>query len=136
MKIFSFPFTLGKIFYMLPNTSYFLQDINNHPHAEKFTSEVHDPCARSRCLQKRTTQKHLTEGTGVEPANTIRRLSQKSFYNSRVLERCQSRVPSYEEDVGAFYSSEVWPPFLVEQVSFLQPKSFPCRASLQESETW
>ena len=36
--------------------------------AEKFTSEMHDPCARSRCLQKRTTQKHLTEGTGVEPA--------------------------------------------------------------------
>ena len=36
--------------------------------AEKFTSEMHDPCARSCCLQKRTTQKHLTEGTGVEPA--------------------------------------------------------------------
>ena len=36
--------------------------------AEKFTSEMHDPCARSRCLQKRTTQKHLTGGTDVEPA--------------------------------------------------------------------
>ena len=35
--------------------------------AEKFTSEMHDSCARSRCLQKITTQKHLTEGTGVEP---------------------------------------------------------------------
>ena len=35
--------------------------------AEKFTSEMHDLCARSRCLQKRTTQKHLTGGTGVEP---------------------------------------------------------------------
>ena len=35
---------------------------------EKFTSEMHDPCARSRCLQKRTTQKHLTKDTGVEPA--------------------------------------------------------------------
>ena len=68
--------------------------------------------------------------------NTLRRLSQKSFYNSKVLERSQSRVPFYEEDVGAFYSSEVWPPFLVEQVFFLQPTSFPCRASLQESETW
>ena len=34
--------------------------------------------------------------------NTLRRLSQKSFYNSRVLERSQSRVPFYEEDVGAF----------------------------------
>ena len=29
-----------------------------------------------------------------------------------------------------FYSSEVLPPFLVEQVLSLQPKSFPCRASL------
>ena len=36
--------------------------------AEKFTSEMHDPYARSRCLQKRTTQKHLTKGTDVEPA--------------------------------------------------------------------
>ena len=62
--------------------------------------------------------------------NTLRRLSQKSFYNSRVLERSQSRVPFYEEDVGAFYSSEVLPPFLVEQVLSLQSKSSPCRASL------
>ena len=36
--------------------------------AEKFTSEMHDPCARSRYLQKKTKQEHLTEGTGVEPA--------------------------------------------------------------------
>ena len=62
--------------------------------------------------------------------NTLRRLSQKSFYNSRVLERSQSRVPFYEEDVGAFYSSEVLPHFLVEQVLSLQSKSSPCRASL------
>ena len=62
--------------------------------------------------------------------NTLRRLNQKSFYNSRVLEKSQSRVPFYEEDVGAFYSSEVLPPFLVEQVLSLQSKSSPCRASL------
>ena len=62
--------------------------------------------------------------------STLRRLSQKSFYNSRVLERSQSRVPLCEEDVGAFYSSEVLPPFLVEQVLSLQSKSSPCRASL------
>ena len=36
--------------------------------ADEFTSEIHDPCARSRYLQKRTKQEHLTEGTGVEPA--------------------------------------------------------------------
>ena len=34
----------------------------------KFTSEMHDPCARSRHLQKRTKQEHLTEGTDVKPA--------------------------------------------------------------------
>ena len=31
--------------------------------------------------------------------------------------------------LGPFYSSEVLPPFLVEQVSSLQSKSHPCRAS-------
>ena len=36
--------------------------------AEKFTSEMHDTYARSRRLQKRTTQKHLTGGADVEPA--------------------------------------------------------------------
>ena len=46
-----------------------------------------------------------------------------------MLERSQSRVPFYE-DVVAFYSSEVLPPFLVKQVSSLQSKSFPCGASL------
>ena len=61
--------------------------------------------------------------------NTLRRLSQKSFYNSRVLERSQSRVPFYEKDVGVFYSSEVWLPFLVEQVLSLQSKSPPCSPS-------
>ena len=40
----------------------------NNDDAEKFTREMHDPCARSRYLQKRTEQEHLTEGTGVEPA--------------------------------------------------------------------
>ena len=36
--------------------------------AEKFTSEVHDPYARSRYLQKRTKQEQPTGGTGVGPA--------------------------------------------------------------------
>ena len=81
--------------------------------------------------------------------STLRRLSQKFFYNSRVLERNQSRVPLCEEDVGAFIvvrscllslQPKSFPCktslILVEQVLSLQPKSFPCRASLQESETW
>ena len=55
--------------------------------------------------------------------NTLRRLSQKSFYNSRVLERSQLHVPLCEEDVGAFI---VVRSYLLS----LQPKSFPCRASL------
>ena len=90
---------------------------------------MHDPCARSRCLQERTTQKYLQKAPVWSRPNTLRRLSQKCFYNSRVLERSQLRIPFYE-DVGAFYSSEVLPPFLVEQVSSLQSKSPPCRASL------
>ena len=34
----------------------------------KFTSEMHDPCARSRHLQNRTKQEHLQGGTSVAPA--------------------------------------------------------------------
>ena len=47
--------------------------------AEKFTSEMHDPCARSHYLQKRTTQKHLTEGTGVRPAKHPLKVKSKVF---------------------------------------------------------
>ena len=75
-------------------------------------------------------KKHLQKAPMWSRPNTLRRLSQKCFYNSRVLERSQSHIPFYEEDVGAFYSSEVLPPFLVEQVSSLQSKSHPCGASL------
>ena len=107
----------------------YMQTLMKDDDAEKFTSEMHDPCAHSRCLQERTTQKHLQKAPVWSRPNTLRRLSQKCFYNSRVLERSQLRVPFYE-DVGAFYSSEVLPPFLVEQVSSLQSKSSPCRASL------
>ena len=55
--------------------------------AEKFTSEMHNPCTRSRYLQERTTQKHLQGALVWSRPNTLRRLSQKCFYNSRVLER-------------------------------------------------
>ena len=55
--------------------------------------------------------------------NTLRRLNQKSFYNSRVLERSQLCVPLCEEDVGAFI-------VVRSCLLSLQPKSFPCRASL------
>ena len=81
--------------------------------------------------------------------NTLQRLSQKSFYNSRVLERNQLRVPLCEEDVRAFIvmrscllslQPKSFPCrtslFLAGQVFSLQDKSSPYRASLQESETW
>ena len=45
--------------------------------AEKFTSEMHDPCTRSRYLQERTTQKHLQGAPVWSRPNTLRRLSQK-----------------------------------------------------------
>ena len=87
---------------------------------------MHDPCTRSRCLKERTTQKHLQGAPVLSRPNTLRRLSQKCFYNSRVLERSQLRVP-FVRMLGPFYSSEVLPPFLVEQASSLQSKL---------SETW
>ena len=96
--------------------------------AEKFTSEMHDPCTYSRGLQERTTQKHLQGAPVWSRPNTLRRLSQKCFYNSRVLERSQLRVP-FVRMLGPFYSGEVLPPFLAEQVSSLQSKLHPCRAS-------
>ena len=50
--------------------------------AEMFTSKMHDPCARSRCLQKRTTQKHLTEGTGVGPAKHPLKVKSEIFFTT------------------------------------------------------
>ena len=47
--------------------------------AEKFTSEMHNPYARSRYLQKRTKQEHLTGGTGVEPAKHPPKVKSKIF---------------------------------------------------------
>ena len=47
--------------------------------AEKFTSEMHDPCARGRCLQERTTQNHLQGGTGVEPAKHPPKVKSEMF---------------------------------------------------------
>ena len=41
----------------------------------------------SRCLKERTTQKYLQRAPVWSWPNTLRRLSQKCFYNSRVLER-------------------------------------------------
>ena len=85
----------------------------------------------------------LVRCTILTLAAVLRKLSQRSFYNSRVLERSQSRVPLCEEDVGAFI---VMRPFLLslqskpspckaslilaEQVFFLQSKSSPCSPSL------
>ena len=60
-------------------------------------------------------------------SNTLRRLSQRSFYNSRVLERSQSRVPLCEEGVGAFIVVRPLP-------LSLQSKPYPCRASLLLAE--
>ena len=50
--------------------------------AKMFTSEMHDPCARSRRLQKRTTQKHLTEGTGVGPAKHPPKVKSEIFFTT------------------------------------------------------
>ena len=73
---------------------------------------------------KREQNKNTLQGAPVwSRPNTLRRLSQKSFYNSRVLERSQSRVPLCEEDVGAFI-------VVRSCLLSLQSKSSLCRTSL------
>ena len=47
--------------------------------AEKFTSEMHDPCARGRCLQERTTQNRPRGGTGVGPAKHPPKVKSEMF---------------------------------------------------------
>ena len=50
--------------------------------ADEFTSEMHDPCAGSCYLQKRTKQEHLTEGTGVEPAKYPPKVKSEIFFTT------------------------------------------------------
>ena len=91
--------------------------------AVKFTSEMHDPCTQESPTHKKKIRNTLQKAPVWSRPNTLQRLSQKSSYNSRVLERGQLCVPLCEEDVGAF--------IVVRSCLFsLQPKSFPCRASL------
>ena len=105
---------------------------------------MHDPCARGRCLQKITTQKHLTEGTGVEPAKYPSKVKSEIFFTTLECQRGVSHAyPLCEEDVGAFIvvrplllslQSKSSPCrtslILAKRVFFLWPKSFSCRVSL------
>ena len=70
--------------------------------AVKFTSEMHDPCAQTVTYKREENANTLQKAPVWSRPNTLRRLSQKSSYNSRVLERGQLCVPLCEEDVGAF----------------------------------
>ena len=99
---------------------------------------MHDPCARCRCLRERTTQKHLQKAPVWSRPNTLRRLSQKCFYNSRVLERSLLRVRCQGLFIvvrSCLLSLQSKPHpcraslLLVEQASSLQGKPPPCRAS-------
>ena len=81
----------------------FFSSIIDIDDVEKFTSEMHDPCARSRCLQKRTTQKYLTGGIGVESAKHPLKVKSEIFlqlYSAR--EELVTRIFLCEEDVGVF----------------------------------
>ena len=105
---------------------------------------MHDPCARSRCLQKRTTQKHLTGGTGVEPAKHPPKVKSEIFLQLQsAREELVTRTFYVRRMLGLFVvvrplllslQSKSSPCrtslILAEQVFFLWPKSFPCRASL------
>ena len=74
----------------------------DHDDAVKFTSEMHDPCAQTVTYKREENTNTLQKAPVWSQPNTLRRLSQKSSYNSRVLERGQLCVPWREEDVGAF----------------------------------
>ena len=84
---------------------------------------MHDPCAQTVTYKREENTNTLQKAPVWSRPNTLRRLSQKSSYNSRVLERGQLYVPWREEDVGAFI-------VVRSCLLSLQPKSSPCRASL------
>ena len=54
--------------------------------AVKFTSEMHDPCAQTVTYKGEKNKNTLQKAPVWSWPNTLRRLSQKSSYNSRVLE--------------------------------------------------
>ena len=70
--------------------------------AVKFTSEMHDPCAQTVTYKREENTNTLQKAPVLSRPNTLQRSSQKSSYNSRVLESGQLHVPWCEEDVGAF----------------------------------
>ena len=61
--------------------------------AVKFTSEMHDPCARTVTYKREENKNTLQKAPVWSRPNTLRKLSQKYSYNSRVLERGQLCVP-------------------------------------------
>ena len=61
--------------------------------AVKFTSEMHDPCAQTVTYKREENTNTLQKAPVWSRPNTLRRLSQKSSYNSRVLKRGQLCVP-------------------------------------------
>ena len=55
--------------------------------AVKFTSETHDPCARTVTYKREENKNTLRKAPVWSRPNTLRRLNQKYSHNSRVLER-------------------------------------------------
>ena len=55
--------------------------------AVKFTSEMHDLCARTVTYKREENKNTLRKAPVWSRPNTLRRLSQKYSHNSRVLER-------------------------------------------------
>ena len=47
--------------------------------AVNLTSEMHDPCAQESPTHEKKTRKHLTEGTGMEPAKYPPKVKSKIF---------------------------------------------------------
>ena len=115
--------------------------------AEKFTSEMHDPCTRQPLPARENNTETPLRGTGVEPAKYPSKVKSGNAFTTLECQRGVNYAYLFVRMLGPFYSSEVLSPFLVEQASSLLNKSHPCRASFilvdqasflqtKFSETW
>ena len=75
------------------NKVLFENSLMTYDDAVKFISEMHDPCAQTVTYKREENTNTLPKASVWSRPNTLRRLSQKSSYNSRVLERGQLCVP-------------------------------------------
>ena len=97
--------------------------------AEKFTSEMHDPCTRQPLPARENNTETPLRGTGVESAKHPPKVKSGNAFTTLECQRGVNYAYLFVRILGPFYSSEVLSPFLGEQASSLQSQLHPCRAS-------